>query len=793
MKQKYFATLTSHGESVVAYAIANNAQLNVTHMAVGDGDGQDVIPSQSQTALVNEVYRNNINQISLNPQNPQQVIFELLIPAEVGGFWTREMGVFDANGQLIAVANCPASYKPQLSSGSGKVQILRMILQINTSENVMLLMDNSVVYAKYTDFKKLSDDFYHHKDDVFSHMSNIATLPYLMEKMKSNESVSIAFFGDSTTDGNSTTGWVKNDVDSSGNATGIINHSTNGGKNAYPTRLQALLRSFYKNEQINCYNAGYSGKRLDNGWARENINKAILDNQFYKDCDAIVVAFGLNDIARSENVISDYIRETEELIKLIYSVGKLPILMASDAHWRSVAKNSSGYENSEIVYLNNIKKGLADKYKIPYINMHDLFRDLISSSSEYQWSLVQPDGLHSNDLGHQIKASILAKYFIGDNNLFVIKDNSQVIEWHDSRANYPLSNRYGYSHIVNDVKVQNNYNLPPSSYNMGEILIDAWVWCENEDATLIYRALSASGTDSIINLDNLPIIKIESLSNLNNIKTYPLPAGGLNQHITNTFDRAVRLQYLNAGLNRITFSAPKENLNRNFYGGYFEINTDWQAVKDNVFFYGDSANGDNVIMPKLQLNALSSYGNIVYSNRSDNNTGKRFFIAPKEDKFGNNVADFGIRGRTTKIIFEGKIGVNTGLVALAGASYRDIGNIITQEGAIFIYRPVADSTEIRLYSYGDEGSFRLLSTGNVSSISVWDDLKLSIEFKLSLEGLLSINIVEINSQSTIITYNPIRNDIHPPVSGTVGGAFINHGEANTTYTLEINKLLIQYY
>lgn len=155
MKPRFFATLTHYGEQVLANAIANNQPLNITKMAVGDGNGQEVIPEQTQTTLVNEVYRSTLNDISRNPQNDQQVIFELLIPSEIGGFWSREMGIFDESEKLVAIANCPASFKPILASGSGKVQVLRMILQVSSSDAVTLSVDDGVIMVTRDELNKV--------------------------------------------------------------------------------------------------------------------------------------------------------------------------------------------------------------------------------------------------------------------------------------------------------------------------------------------------------------------------------------------------------------------------------------------------------------------------------------------------------------------------------------------------------------------------------------------------------------------------------------------------------------
>ena len=144
---QYSAVFTTYGTQQLAKAIANNNPITVTHFAVGDGNGNAVTVSASQERLVNEKYRATISAVSLDPRNNKQVVFELTIPENVGGFYIREMGVFDAQNKLIAYANCPESFKPTLASGSGKVQVMRMILLVASSNAVTLTVDDSVIFV----------------------------------------------------------------------------------------------------------------------------------------------------------------------------------------------------------------------------------------------------------------------------------------------------------------------------------------------------------------------------------------------------------------------------------------------------------------------------------------------------------------------------------------------------------------------------------------------------------------------------------------------------------------------
>ncbi|WP_440866813.1 phage tail protein [Symbiopectobacterium purcellii] len=147
MSTKFFALLTNIGAARLANATAIGSRLDITHMAVGDGGGVLPTPNPAQTKLINEKRRAAINSLRVDPDNANQIIAEQVIPENEGGFWIRELGLFDAEGNLIAVANCAETYKPQLQEGSGRIQTVRMILIVSSTETVSLKIDPAVVLA----------------------------------------------------------------------------------------------------------------------------------------------------------------------------------------------------------------------------------------------------------------------------------------------------------------------------------------------------------------------------------------------------------------------------------------------------------------------------------------------------------------------------------------------------------------------------------------------------------------------------------------------------------------------
>ncbi|ELV3441404.1 phage tail protein [Escherichia coli] len=153
MTVKYYAILTNQGAARLANATMLGSKLNLTQMAVGDANGVLPTPDPAQTKLINQKRIAPLNLLSVDPNNQSQIIAEQIIPENEGGFWIREIGLYDDEGLLIAVANCPETYKPQLQEGSGRTQTIRMILVVSNTEAITLKIDPSVVLAtrKYVD------------------------------------------------------------------------------------------------------------------------------------------------------------------------------------------------------------------------------------------------------------------------------------------------------------------------------------------------------------------------------------------------------------------------------------------------------------------------------------------------------------------------------------------------------------------------------------------------------------------------------------------------------------------
>ena len=143
----YYMLLTATGQAKVAAHLAGGATVNLTQMALGDGGGAPVTPTEGRAALYNEVHRQALSSVTVDPENPNWLVAETVLAPEVGGWTIREMGLYDDADDLIAYGNFPASYKPVLAEGSAKELIIRAVFEVSDTAAITLLVDASVVYA----------------------------------------------------------------------------------------------------------------------------------------------------------------------------------------------------------------------------------------------------------------------------------------------------------------------------------------------------------------------------------------------------------------------------------------------------------------------------------------------------------------------------------------------------------------------------------------------------------------------------------------------------------------------
>lgn len=144
---QFYTLLTDVGQAKIANAIALGGAIEITTLALGDGGGSLPTPDSTATALVNEVRRAPINTSHADPDNPAWIVVEQVLPPDIGGWTIREVGVYDADGDLIGIGNYPETYKPVLSEGSSRTQTVRFVMEVSDTSAVTLRVDPGVVLA----------------------------------------------------------------------------------------------------------------------------------------------------------------------------------------------------------------------------------------------------------------------------------------------------------------------------------------------------------------------------------------------------------------------------------------------------------------------------------------------------------------------------------------------------------------------------------------------------------------------------------------------------------------------
>lgn len=151
MAEQFYTILTAIGKAKIANATALGNKVNFTTLKVGDGGGKYYNPTETQEDLINTVWQGNINSISVDKKNLNWIVIEVIIPSNIGGFMIREAGIFDDEGELIAIGKYPETYKPKAEDGSTKDLIIKMILEVSNTSTVTLKVDPTVILATKED------------------------------------------------------------------------------------------------------------------------------------------------------------------------------------------------------------------------------------------------------------------------------------------------------------------------------------------------------------------------------------------------------------------------------------------------------------------------------------------------------------------------------------------------------------------------------------------------------------------------------------------------------------------
>lgn len=654
----------------------------------------------------------------------------------------------------------------------------------------------------------------------FSKSRNLAynSLESLMIAMSNGIAIKFAAFGDSTTDGNNTTGWIRNDstgtiipsVTGSGAPIGQSDHNLEA-PNAWPVQLQTILRDMYANAGIQVFNAGYSGQSAWAGWARLNYANAVTLNPFYGKPDAVFWGFGLNDASQTPVRVNEYVSELSLWVVERLNEGVLPILLTSDSVSVQNDKNvfAGARETTEMeLHFNNAIRAVGAKYNVPVLDVNSAMM-LIKNHGEWTWEQIQSDQLHYGNLGHGLKAGFLASQLYS-NAVTAEQGKVNKITWRDRRSNWSAK--------VNDIlsPFDNNTGAPTTSwlieaadYDVGQNLMTMWVYCKDVTPRLIYRGSHHTSDDVIartLTEPNMPRIKATSTSNFA-AAYYDQPIAGSGQlAMRYAMSRPFSLCDLKIGLNKVVLSAPLNATKYSFFGGWFEINPFWHSMRKNGdYFFVSSVTNSATIKPYYQTNALRDFGRIDFSKTVVE--AGLVSASHREAADGSNCYSICKTGDVVEILVDCKLGISTGFTIANGAILDgDLGTASQNERSILFFNSNASLIIYELGDrYTDTASFTTLKNLGVLSWVADADGMYPLKCRIRIEQTdksnykISVSDGWKDSGALIGTYDTVT-DNHggtgdrrsPPIAGVVGGIFANYA-SNTLRSAEISQMIIRHY
>lgn len=411
---------------------------------------------------------------------------------------------------------------------------------------------------------------------VFTSAAEDKSFGGILARMAAGDAIKLAFYGDSTTDGNETTGWTANPVDGSGNAVGAIDHEATA-PNAYPAVLKAILQDAYNNATIECWNAGYSGRKVSDGWALANYEAAIIDNPQYGVPDVVFIAFGLND-AKGAGVsnYADHLIQLRLLVERILEDGTIPILLTCDPVITR-DDDASGRDAVEVSrQIDAVKFNVAAEYGIPLIDIAADMKDWFRFNRDgYRWFTEQTDAVHFEDNGHAMKACVLFKHLFRD--IVIVGREEKRLPTFDSAVEWegPTGTASDIFDAANtDMGGNPNYtnNAPADT-----ALMTAWVFNTSSDTELIYRGIGHEEYGDEDATTNAPSIDVTEKIADTTISKSPAACGFPETGNYLKSDIPYRFGHLNYGLSKIEYKSGNDDDN---YYGYFEF---WQTPKGQVW------------------------------------------------------------------------------------------------------------------------------------------------------------------------------------------------------------------
>lgn len=575
-----------------------------------------------------------------------------------------------------------------------------------------------------------------------------------ISKMAAGQTVKIACYGDSTTDGNTTTGWIQN--------TFGTNHNDDA-PNAWPMQLQIILRDMYKNNNIFVFNAGYSGQRLDNGWATKNYENAITENPYYGQCDIVFVGFGINDAnSTSAQLLDNTLNQTNLLIDKIKKSGALPILLTCNVV-RNKRTGDIDNKPQKIERINNLKKYIAEMRNIPLFDLDSIMKSWMQNNNDsYNYADLQPDNTHWGDLGHKYQACWLANMLY--NSIVKIDNNNtyESIYFLDARANSPIGSNA--TSTTTSCKFGLNPYIPPTQFDCrNQVLLDVWVWCEHANASIVYRRMLSDARTSSIKTTDI-------LTGESRLTTAGFLFG---YDMYTAVDAPEFIGQLKYGLNRVQLVGD-DSLVKNTFFGHFDFVVNYNAKLTNK----------NILQ---NTGVFRDYKTLTAPANSALIEPSLSFTSDIYDSYGKNVIQLFTRNQSAYIYIEGKFDNMSG-VFLAQAPGRNKNTI---SGIMLYFSSGFISVYVHCHNTITKGNF-YTNIGYVKSNVDNDSIqRIKLKTYFNGNGYASIDIYQGESVQTI-SWEGVTDSL-PTTAGVAGNIyrFCARGETKTS-NVELNRFEVWY-
>lgn len=556
----------------------------------------------------------------------------------------------------------------------------------------------------------------------------------LMARMKGSEAVTIAAFGDSTTDGNGTSGWTANPTDGSGNAIGSAAHTP---PNAWPAVMQQTLRDMYKYSGAFVWNAGYGGKQIVTGWARNNFATAVINNPAYGVPDAVITKFGLNDITNQIFTPALAATEFRYLFSLYDYYGTFPIIATPDP--AAQEDRQDGVVSEFISAL----RAAADLYGIDVIENNQALLDVYSSpGANHRWAYHQPDDLHGGDAWHSVAGGYAAASMFENTLWLGPEETTNVSSWSKQANTYDLS--YSLFDNANNA-FGASLNVNAGSFTPGQRLLDIYVWCKYPNVRAWWCSVDGDGYYSrpLVNAPELTIYRYLSRTTT----TIKSPTAGQSFGVSpRRYSECPQLLgSIHPGLNRVGYIAPTDTNAEAVYLGYYTFRK------------------RNRSQSYAQFIPATGSGMVVYD--------------PDEYKSESIIGGYGI-GRTLSMTFDTSLTAGGGAILLSERVFGATDSAVTNDRRglmlfrggvnISLYQVAFNSTTVTLvgadlasvpYTFTPNSRFRLLCT-------------------MSAAGQQQINLFDGWETTTpLMTVTRNLGTEMLPLGGQPGAFFKNYGSA----------------